>query len=66
MEMQERCSVMKQIVSDAKDLVINWNADFATMKFTLRVDFINTLLLLEFLGGMENRDERFKKPRSSV
>ncbi len=63
MDKQTPCITMKHNFTDAKDLNIYWDADFGTMTFILRVEFINTSLLLNFFAGLEHRDERFKKTK---
>jgi len=55
--------LMKHSFTNAKDIDIKWNADFAKMVFTIRVDFINTTLLLSIFDGLEHRDERFEKTK---
>ncbi len=51
--------VMKQTAADAHNCEIEWSADFARMKLTLRAGFISPMLLHDFLWQLPHRDDRF-------
>ena len=54
---------LKHTMTEARDCVLQWNADFAKMTLTLRADFISPLLLLYFLWSLNEADERFEKTK---
>lgn len=55
--------IVKHSGTDAKDCLLNWNADFAKMILTLSVDFISPWLLVSFLEHLHLSDERFEKTK---
>lgn len=54
---------LKHMGTDAKDCLLDWDADFAKMIFTLRADFLSPWLLLSFFWDLHHRDERFEKTK---
>ena len=52
---------MKHSFTDARDCLIEWEADFAKMTLDLKVAFISPCLLLDFFKNLRRFDERFEK-----
>lgn len=51
--------ILKHSMSDARDCLLKWHADFAKMEMRLYVTFISPSLLLDFLMKTPMSDERF-------
>lgn len=52
---------MKHMMTDARDCLIKWDANFGKMIITLYVDFLSPALLVGFLESLHERDDRFAK-----
>lgn len=52
---------MKRMMSDRRDCVIKWQADFSTMVLSLHVDFLAPALLVDFLARLPHSDDRFQR-----
>lgn len=53
--------ILKHSMTDARDCTLDWEADFGKMEMTLYVTFISPGLLLNFLGSLPSRDDRFAR-----
>jgi len=55
--------VLKHQMTEGKDCVLEWKADFGKMELLLYVTFISPALLLDYMRQLPNRDERFQKTK---
>lgn len=54
-------TIVKQMIPDAQDCMIDWKADFEKKEILLRTNIIAPQLLQVFLENLLRKDERFRK-----
>lgn len=61
-----RKTLLKQMIPDARDCMLEWRVDFAQMTITVHANIISPQLLRIFLASLPSKDERFQRAETTT